>query len=176
MQAVNSCCLFLSVMQPMRVLFQRWCGEPGGPVWGSVHRADCWGWSGRHCSRATAIRPPTLYPQKLRWVFPLSDASLHLTIYYQLKLCFIFFISLFLHSLLQWSSHILQVHHMQLVMQCLRWQQTTSCLASGASQWSRSSNCKEETATKEPLPLLICLNHPPNYSLKHFVFTIKISS
>lgn len=76
-------------------LFQRWCGEPGGPVWGSVHWADCWGWSGRHSSRATAIRPPTLYPQKLRWVFPLSDASLHLTIYYQLKFFLISFISFF---------------------------------------------------------------------------------
>lgn len=59
---------------------------------------------------------------------------------------------LFLHSLLQWSSHILQVPHTQLAMQCLRWQQTTSCLVSGVSRWSRSSNCKEGASS--PLNLL----------------------
>lgn len=50
------------------VLCQRWRGEPGRPVRGSVHRADCRSWVRRHRSRAPAHKPPALHPQKLRWV------------------------------------------------------------------------------------------------------------
>lgn len=51
------------------------------------------------------------------------------------------------HLLLQWSFHILQAPHTQLAMQCLHWLQTTSCLASVVSRWSRSSSCKESTSS-----------------------------
>lgn len=140
---------FLSVVSLLR---QRWCGEPGRPVWGSVQWTDSRSWFRRHCTWAPAHKPPTLYPEKLRWVFQsywcfiacsksgrLSHSAFSVVPGLHLPL---------LNSLLpQWFFPILRAPPIPPVTPCLPWQPTTSSLAFSGSQWSKNSNCNEESSS-----------------------------
>lgn len=164
------------VESEVSLLCQRWSGEPGRPVWGSVHWTDSRSWFRCHCSWAAAHKPPTLYPEKLRWVFQsywcftcsksgrLSQKAFSVVSGLHLPL---------LNSLPpQWFFPILRVPPIPPVTPCRPWQPTTSSLAFSRSRWSKNSNCNEESSST--LTTGWTLDHQIKSSTTVYIYIVNI--